>query len=111
MDCPDIEVAFTVPPDWFVAVVADAALPLNEAVIILAAKSPLPSRETIVDAALLGVWLCPFSNVEFVAVLALPFSEPLNVVAPKVPDEGLKVSLVEDTLSDCPPDVPKAKEG
>ena len=49
-------VALTVPPLWFVAVVADVALvavealPFKEAVMVPALKLPEPSRATMADA-------------------------------------------------------------
>ena len=43
-------VALTVPPDWLVAVVAVKALPLKDAVIVLAEKLPEASRATTVEA-------------------------------------------------------------
>ena len=60
-------VAETVPPDWFVAVVAVLAFPLNAAVIVPALKLPEASRATRVEAV--------FAFVALVASVTAP--EPL----------------------------------
>ena len=56
-------VAFTVPPLWFVAVVAVVALPDKEAVMVPALKFPEASRATIVEPVFPEVALLVTVNV------------------------------------------------
>lgn len=64
-------VALTVPPLWFVAVVAVDALPLNAAVIVPALKLPDASRATMVLAVLALVALDVTVKVALPAWLAV----------------------------------------
>ena len=88
----DPVVAFTEPPDWFVAVVAVVAvlaLPDNEAVMVPALKLPDASRATMVDAVFALVALEATVNVDapvwFAVNVAVPDSPVPDVFIVRVP--------------------------